>query len=415
VRRLILLIALAGCAQPGMPPGGPPDLEPPRLIRITPDTNAVNVRASGVTFEFDEVVSERPQGARSLAEAFEISPSTGPIGVSWRRSRIEVRPRGGLQPNTTYTVRMLPGMVDLANNVDSAGATVVFSTGPALASGVVEGRVFDWAMARPAPSALVQAIALPDSATWSATADSSGAFAIRHMTPGTYLLRALVDQNRNRVVDPRELLDSVTITLADSFRREMLAAIRDSLGPALSTAEARDTLMVRVSLDRPLDTLFVATAGHFSLKAADSSVVPVADVITQAQMDRIAADSVRLQAVQDSVRRAFVADSTRAADSARVAADPARATGRRPDAPTRAPPAPAVDSAPPTPPPVPTARIPATRLYLRLAQPLKPETVYRLRAEGLVGVTGATRNSERVFTTPKARPDTAARRGTGRP
>ena len=391
-------------------------MEPPQLVRIAPDTNALNVRATSVAFQFDEVVSERPLGAPSLADMFEVSPSTGPVRVSWRRTRVEVIPDGGLRPNTTYTVRLLPGMVDLANNVDSIGATVVFSTGETFATGVMEGRVFDWVAARPVERALVEAISLPDSAIYATSSYSLGAFALRHLPSGTYLLRALVDQNRNRFVDPRELFDSITVTLADSFSREMLATLRDSVGPGLSAVDPRDSLLLRLTLDRPLDTAFVAGMANFSLKSADSAVVAMAAVLTQADVDRLATDTARVRALEDSVRNAALTDSIRAADSARVAAiPPARATGRRPGAPTRAPPAAPVDTTG-TPIPKPTGRIPVTTLFIRLLEPLRPETAFRLRAQGLVSVTGATRDSERVFTTPKpaARPDTAAPPDTGR-
>lgn len=422
VRRLITLMALAGCAQAGVPPGGPPDRVPPRLLRVTPDTNAVNVRGDAISFEFDEVVSERPRGVSELAGLFIVSPSTGPSGVSWRRTRVEVRPRGGLRPNTTYTIRMLPGMVDLDNNADSTGLTLVFSTGPTLAAGRITGRVFDWAAARPAPRAIVEAIALPDSARFGTEADSSGTFAITHMPPGQFLVRALIDVNKNGVVDGRELFDTVTVTLVDSLRREMLAAVRDSIGVGIADVGPRDSLMLRVTLDRPLDTLFVPAPRVFSIRAADSSVVPIDTVLTQADIDQARADSIRTAATQDSAKRVFVADSVRRADSARAAAAPVpatpppRPTGRRPGAATRTPPAARPDTSNRIV-PRPSARIPVTILYVKLRQPLKPATAYRITADSLRSVTGATRTSSRVFTTPRpgARPDTSkARPDTGR-
>lgn len=418
VRRLIAFAAVMACAQTGMPPGGPPDREPPEVVRITPDTNAVNVRAGSIGIQFNEVVSERPQGAPTLADLFVVSPSTGPASVSWRRTRVEVTPRGGLRPNTTYTVRMLPGLTDLDNNADSAGLVVVFSTGPAIATGRIEGRAFDWVAARPAAKAVVEAIALPDSARYATESDSLGAFAIRNMPPGTFLLRAHVDQNRNRVIDGREIFDTVTVTLADSLRRDMLAAIRDSSGPGMQSAELRDSLTLRLVLDRPLDTLFVPIPARFGIRAADSTDVGISAVLTQADLDRIAADSARTRAVQDSVRQRFLADSIRAADSASAAAapaPPARPTGRRPGAVTGPPPAAVRDTTPPEL-PKPAARIPVTTLFLRLSAPLKPATAYRIRADSLRSVTGAVRSSQRVLTTPRpaARDTSRARPDTGR-
>jgi hypothetical protein len=420
VRRLIALLAVCGCAQAGVPPGGPEDRRPPVLVRVTPADSATNVRGDGIAFEFDEVVSERPRGAPGLAELFLVSPSRGPSGVSWRRTRVEIRPRGGLRPNTTYTVRMLPGMVDLDGNPDSAGVTLVFSTGPTLATGRISGRVFDWVAARPVPRAVVQAILLPDSLRYATEADSSGVFAITHLPEGQFLLRAIVDVNRNGVADGRELFDSVTITLADSIQRDMLAAVRDSLGSGIATAEVRDTLTLRVSLDRPLDTLFVPSPRHFSIRSADSSVVPFDTILTQADVDRMTADSIRAKAVQDSVRRVLVADSIRAADSVRAAAaptptaPPSRPTGRRPGATSAPPRAPQRDTSSRVV-PRPAQRIPVNVLYIKFERPLPPATQFRITADSLRSVTGDVRTSSRVFTTPRPRADTGrARPDTGR-
>ena len=412
MRRLIAVLWLAGCAQTGIPPGGPPDKEPPRVVRITPDTNAVNVRSNAIGFQFNEVVSERPQGVPTLADLFIVSPSRGATSVSWRRTHVEVRPRGGLRPNTTYTVRMLPGMVDLDNNVDSSGVSLVFSTGPSIATGRVSGRVFDWVAAKVAPRATVEAIALPDSARYATEADSMGVFTIRNMPPGQYLVRALVDLNKNGIVDARELFDSLTVTLADSFRRDMLAAVRDSLGAGLATADARDSLTVRLTLDRPLDTLFVPAKRFFTVKSADSTVVTLDTLFTQAQVDRRTADSTRNRFIQDSVQAAFRRDSARVADSVRTAGEPRpatpppRPTGRRPGATNAPPPVQPRDTSNRIP-AKPSQKIPTTVLYLKFSQPLKPATTFRVTADSLPSVTGAVRTSSRVFTTPKpAKPDT---------
>jgi hypothetical protein len=410
VRRLICVLAAAACAQPGLPPGGPPDDDPPVLVRVSPDSNARNVRAAGVVFEFDEVVSERPQGAASLADAFLISPSTGPAAVSWRRRSVVVAPRGGWRANTTYTVRLLPGMTDLESNVDSAGRVVVFSTGPEIASAYIRGTVFDWIGARPT-IALVQAITLPDSAIFATTSDSVGAFHLPNMPAGRYLLRALVDQNRNRTIDARELFDSVTVELRDSLRREMLAIVRDSLGPGLANVDARDSTTLRVTFDRALDTALVVTPAMFTLKSADSAAWVIRRVLTPRELERIAADSARAARVQDSVRQAALADSIRRADSA-AAAGAARPTGRRPGAVTAPPAAAAPDSSRPAP-IRPAAQIPINSLVLQLERPLPPRTNFRLRALELRGITGAVRTSDRVFTTPAPRPRPPTRPDTG--
>src|SRR5687768_13727930 len=69
-----LLLSIAACASPGPPPGGPEDPDPPELVAITPDTMATGASPRAVVFRFNEVVSERPQGATTLGGLFLISP-----------------------------------------------------------------------------------------------------------------------------------------------------------------------------------------------------------------------------------------------------------------------------------------------------------------------------------------------------
>ena len=121
---------------------------------MTPDSNAVNFRGRTVTFQFDETINDRGSGAQEVDNYFLVSPSDGNPRVSWRRSRIEVRPRKGFRDNTAYTVTLLPGLGDLRGNVTRSGASVVFSTGPTIPPDRITGTVFDWVAERPAARAL---------------------------------------------------------------------------------------------------------------------------------------------------------------------------------------------------------------------------------------------------------------------
>jgi Big-like domain-containing protein len=412
VRHIGLLAAaaaLAGCASPGAPPGGPEDREAPVLVSVSPDTNRTGVKPGALELRFDEVINERPRGAQSLDEMFLISPRDGTPRVSWHRSRLSVQPRRGWRANTTYVVTMLPGISDLRNNADSAPRTFVFSTGPTLATGQISGIVFDWVAAKTAPGAFIEAISLPDSVRYVTVADTGARFTVGHMPPGKYLLRATVDQNKNRELDPRELFDSATVTLADSVRREMLAFTHDTIGPGIATVTVRDSLTLRVQFDRPLDTAFVVTPARFTLKGTDSAAVRITGALSAPAVDSIEADSVRRKAVQDSIARLASADSARRADSVQAARQgqlvqrqPARAPAARPVADTtkRAPPA------------KPSVRSPFNEVVLRLAAPLRASSTYRLQADSIRSLLHHARTSSRQFTTPKPAPvDTTRTRG----
>jgi len=407
--RLAVVAAAWSCASASIPPGGPETYDPPKVLRARPDTNAVNVRAGGVTYSFDKVVSERPVGAADLGALFLISPSHGAPNVSWRRTTISVSPKGGFRPNTTYRVRMLSGLADLEGNVDSTGSVIVFSTGATIARGNLRGIVFDWMAEKVAPQAFIEAFPLPtdrDSTRYIAQADSMGRFDLGNVPAGRYVLRASVDQNKNRYLDPRELYDTMTVTLADSLRREILTFVHDTIGAGIQTVTIVDSLTLRVQMDRALDTTFVIDTTHFTLRAKDSTLVRIARALSRRADDARREDSLRTKAIQDSVQKAAKADSAKA-DSAK--GDTARAPRPALPPPTRR----SVDSvvarltgrdtARKEPPPKPSIPAPVNEIILRLATPLQPSTSYRLRAIDMRTLLKRTRTSERVFNTPKPR------------
>jgi hypothetical protein len=409
VATAVALVAIAGCASPGAPPGGPEDREPPVLVSVSPDTNRTGVKLGALELRFDEVINERPRGAQSLDEMFLISPRDGIPRVGWHRSRLTVQPRRGWRANTTYVVTMLPGISDLRSNADSAPRTFVFSTGPTLAAGKISGIVFDWVAAKTAPGAFIEAISLPDSVRYVAVADTGARFTVSHMPPGKYLLRAIVDQNKNRGLDPRELFDSATVTLGDSVRREMLAFTHDSIGPGIATVTVKDSLTLRVQFDRPLDTAFVVTPARFTLKGTDSAAVRITSALTGPAADSVAADSARRKAVRDSIAAIASADSARRADSVRAVAQ-GQVVPRQP---VRPPPAvrPRADTSKRAP-AKPSVRIPFNEVELRLAAPLRPASAYRLQADSVRSLLHYARTSSRQFTTPKPAPvDTTKARG----
>jgi len=403
VRKLILLVAVLGCAQIGSPPGGPEDRSAPHLLRVSPDTNALNAHPKSVQLQFDEIINERPaRGGDNLSALFLVSPQRGRVDVKWHRSRIEIRPRRGWQANTTYVITQLAGVSDLRGNADSVQHQYIFSTGPTRAASVITGEVFDWATGQPAPRAYVEAIRLPDSLTYGQYADSVGRFVVHYLPSGKYLVRGIVDANNNRVLDRRELFDTATVAVTDSATHELLAFVHDSVGAGLAEVEVRDSVTLRSRFDRPLRPGVPVPATRFSLRAADSSVVPIASVTLGSVFEKLQADSTKAKEVADSIARARQADSiARANPRAPRPAAPTPAPARRPGAAAR-------DT---TPRPKMSAPIPETYAIIKLGRALVPATTYRLRADSLRSLMGIARSSDRVFIAPRHNADSTRARG----
>jgi Big-like domain-containing protein len=274
------LALLYGCASPGIPPGGPTDTDGPKVVGTAPDSGATGVSPRDVVFSFDEIVNELPAGAPTLEGLFVISPREGTPSVDWHRREISVRPRKGWRSNVTYTVSMLPGITDLRGNIRNTGATIVFSTGPSLANGAILGRLFNWVAGVPAPKGFVEARNPADtSLAYVAVADSTGAFALTNLAPGTYLVRGVIDDNGNRGLDRREAWDTTTIAVTETTRRDLLAFVRDSVRTTLANVVLRDSVTLELLLDSPVDPAQNLTSANVTVTAADSTRIPIASVV----------------------------------------------------------------------------------------------------------------------------------------
>src|SRR5260221_13342260 len=76
---LLLLALAAGCARKQPPSGGPPDLEPPSVLSVTPDSGATSVeRTVHPTVEFSEGMDPR-----TASIAVEIAPAVGIKARRW--------------------------------------------------------------------------------------------------------------------------------------------------------------------------------------------------------------------------------------------------------------------------------------------------------------------------------------------
>lgn len=285
---------ISGCASVSRPPGGPDDKDPPRIIASSIDTNATSVSVKKLDIRFDEVISERPSatlgsgtGPVSLEAVVLLSPRTGSTKVDWHRDRITIEPRGGFRANTTYRITLLPGITDTRGNVRQEASSIVFSTGPSALPFSILGRVFDWPTSTPAPSAVVEAVANPDtkdSLVYVSVADSTGQFELGPLGPGKYLVRTYIDADRNRERGVLERWDSVTVNVTDHRPVVELRAIqRDTAIIGIERVEVMDSTWVRVVLDKPYDPRTPLQPTLVMLQRADSTQVSVIAVMTDGQ------------------------------------------------------------------------------------------------------------------------------------
>jgi hypothetical protein len=399
-----------------MPPGGAEDQAPPRILKITPENNAVIGKPGVVSIKFDEVVSETPKGARDLADLVFISPKSGKPQVDWDRTAIQIRPAKGWKPNTVYTVQLKAGMQDLWNNPIDTAVRVVFSTGIPIPDSRIKGVVFDWQTAAGINGGVVEAVSQDTSIVYQVVADSVGRFELRNLPIGPYVLRAYADRNSNKDLDPLELWDSLWVTLTGFAETEFYAFGHDTVGLRIASIEPTDSNRVlKVTFDKPyaVDQFFVPDGVRLQ-RLPDS--VPVRARLVQTSLQKAEFDSLiknrkadsaaaaagkkdtlsgEQRARRDSIARVRATDSAAAAlrRLEREARETARRAGRRFVAPDT------------TPPPKMNRPRVQTVAFITLDTVLEPGRSYRLQMTGVKSLNAIVKAPARNITIPKPKVD----------
>lgn len=409
--------ALAGaCANPAQPPGGPPDDLPPLVMSVTPQEGDTSVRPKVVVVSFDEVINETPKGAPNLADLVFISPRSGDVDVSWKRTRLEIKPKDGFRDSAVYTITIKRGIQDLRNNSIDSSITVVFSTRGPIPQTSVTGVVFDWPAGRGANSPIVEAIPVTDTTTsYITVADSAGRFVLRHVPQGQYIVRGFLDRNNNRRLERTELWDTIRVPLIDSADVELYSFIHDTLPLQIAEIAVQDSgRRIRLTFDKPLDNNQTFTPEQFTFSALPDS--------TPMALRTTAVRTAAQQIVLDSTERARIADSTAAAaaaldtvpkDSATIARADSVARARRLDSLARADRAErdarrlaaqrggrVVAPVDTTPPPKPSRPTPATELLILLDAPVPDDSRILIRATDVKSISGITGTAQRQLLTP---------------
>ena len=266
-------LLLAGCATQSVLNGGPRDTEPPRIVQSEPALEATGVSNPVVRIRFDEYVTlNAPTDSIRITPAQQKAPNYQLKGKS-----LYITLRDSLLPNTTYHIDMQGGVIrDITESNPMPATSVVFSTGEALDSGMLQGSVRDAHTLQPVASACVllyrqpeDSCPLRDAADFFTLTDKKGRFAFNHLPDGPFRIYAVADRNFNRRFDqPDEgiafLPENLPVTpeaqgTADSNRR--------SIALLLFTEQPETTRFLgcsstekgihRFSFNRPTDTLLL--------------------------------------------------------------------------------------------------------------------------------------------------------------
>ncbi|MFC0875539.1 Ig-like domain-containing domain [Saccharicrinis sp. FJH2] len=243
---LLAVVLFHACANPGMPSGGPKDVDPPLLIKSKPEQNQKNYTDPKIQLYFDEIVV-----LKDTRKNFIVSPplEEEPI-INALAKKISIDLNNELQPNTTYTLYFGSAIVDNNEGNPLENFTFSFSTGEVIDSMMMSGRVIRAKDLEPianiivgiykdtSDSAFIKNVPLRIAQT-----NSKGEFSVKNIAPGKYRIYALNEPIKNYRYDAGEeiaFLDTIYETYFDTIQLSDTVWV-DSV--TVDTIMYRDTLI----------------------------------------------------------------------------------------------------------------------------------------------------------------------------
>jgi hypothetical protein len=293
---LLVTLALVGsCARKGPPSGGPLDLEPPRIVSLSPDSGAAGVPRDA---QFQITFSEGME-PQSTGQSVDLAPRVEIRQRKWSGHTMTVVLADTLAANRAYTMFVGNTARDRHGNPMREGKSWVFTTAATLPPGVLAGRLeargfpaggtYLWCYRQDPPRA-------PDSTARDfdalGIADRDGHFRVVGLSvPGHYKLWAFADLNGNRSFEPDKdlltpadtLLSLTTVTpvveglaltvVNPRAPARVKGAVLDSLGnlggqlTVMAVADTDTTRRVLGPVNDRLEFEITLDAGGWSLRA----------------------------------------------------------------------------------------------------------------------------------------------------
>lgn len=212
------VLLLYACANIAAPTGGLYDVDPPKVVKASPDFNETNSKQSKIEILFDENVKiENPMEKVIIAPPQQSFPI---IKAQGRKVIIELEDE--LEDNTTYTIDFTDAIVDNNEGNPLENFSLSFSTGDKIDSLAISGIVLQAENLEPVQGIYVGIHSNLNDTAFTKTpfkrisrTDSRGIFTIKGVAEGKYRVYALGDLNRNYKYDnPQEeiaFLDSIVV------------------------------------------------------------------------------------------------------------------------------------------------------------------------------------------------------------
>ena len=206
---IFILSGGSGCANIIPPSGGPRDSLPPKLVKAIPGDSSINFSGRKISFSFDEYIElQNVQGNLIVSPVPASSPS-----IDYRLNTMTVKFTDSLKANTTYTLNFGNAIKDYNEGNTLNAFTYIFSTGPAIDSLSLKGKVLLAETGKTDSTLIVilhknsdDSAVVKNHPDYMTKLDGNGNFIFRNMPSGTYYLYALQDQGGSRrYMDTKQL------------------------------------------------------------------------------------------------------------------------------------------------------------------------------------------------------------------
>lgn len=195
---------IASCAQILAPTGGDKDILPPKLTKINPDNQSLNVLKSEFMFTFNEFIQlQNPTEKILISPPLNSKPEFIIKGKTLVISVIDT-----LKPNTTYSFVFSDCIRDITEGNVLPNFTYAFSTGNFIDSNIINGKVINAENLEPEKNIFVllykisnDSLPLTTKPYYITKTNEKGFFTFGNITQGEFWIYALNDKNNNLIRD----------------------------------------------------------------------------------------------------------------------------------------------------------------------------------------------------------------------
>ena len=241
---LLTAVLLTGCAKIVTPTGGPKDVTPPAITKEVPANGCNNFKGNTIKITFNEFVT--------LNNTFENVLISPPLAqqptYTLSGKTLIIKLNDTLQNNQTYNLGFANCIQDFTEGNPIPFYNYAFSTGEAVDSFMLQGRVIDAQTTSAvkgcfvfAYSQNIDSLPLTTKPQYITKTQPSGSFTIKNIRPGNYKIFALKDINNNLIYDlPNEEI---------AFLDQTMAAVQMPVEIPKDTTSIKDSIAISAEVE----------------------------------------------------------------------------------------------------------------------------------------------------------------------